>query len=188
MIRAKKIQSLSDEQLVSLFQQKGNQKYMGELYNRYAHLVYGVCLKYLKNPEEAQDTLMLIFEKLLQNLSKYNIEKFKPWLYQLSKNECLMKLRKNKKVTKLNMEDTQLEHDDTALLEKKQQEKDFIALEKAITQLKPKQQECVKLFYLKKYSYQQIESQTNYNLKEIKSAIQNGKRNLKIILEQQQSQ
>lgn len=184
MIKNKNIKSLSDEELVILYQKKENQKYIGELYNRYAHLVYGVCLKYLKNVEESQDTLMQVFEKLMHTLKKHKVENFKPWLYQLSRNECLMKLRKSKNdITKL--PDTQEWESDyeLRLTEKLEKEIEYENLEKAIQELKPKQKECIELFYLKKMSYQQIENQTNYSVKEVKSAIQNGKRNLKLILE-----
>lgn len=188
MIKNKNIKTLTDEQLVNLFKKKNSQKYIGELYNRYAHLVYGVCLKYLKNVEDAQDTLMHVFEKLMQNLNKYEVEKFKPWLYQMAKNECLMKLRKTNKINHVEIENNPLESDhEESLQEKKEQEREYTELEQAIEQLNTKQKECVKLFYLEKKSYQEIELVTGYSLKEVKSAIQNGKRNLKIILEQNQA-
>jgi|TARA_B110000285_G_C15134449_1_gene625918 RNA polymerase sigma factor (sigma-70 family) len=161
---------------------------LGELYNRYIHLVYGVCLKYFKNKDDAQDGVMEIFEKLIGDVNRFEINNFSSWLYVYAKNFCMMKIRASKanfsikEVGELNsiMENALISHHDekeTTL------EDDLQALEKCIETLVKEQKECVSLFYLKSSSYRQIVETTSYELKKVKSHIQNGKRNLKICLE-----
>lgn len=184
IINKKKIKALTDEQLVLLYKDSSNKKCIGELFERYSHLVYGVCLRYLQEPNDAKDMLMIIFEKLLVDLTKHDIKNFKPWLYQTSKNSCLMKLRKKNKEAFTDFSSYELEENNTELHDKKIKEKEITTLEEAILKLKPQQQVCIKLFYLEKKSYQQVVDETSMNLKEVKSNIQNGKRNLKILIEQ----
>ncbi|MEQ8927609.1 MAG: sigma-70 family RNA polymerase sigma factor [Fulvivirga sp.] len=160
-------------------------KLLGELYKPYMHLVYGLCLKYLKNREESQDAVMQIFEKLVDAVKKHDIQNFKSWLYVLAKNHCLMKLRSSKTnvdidSTSIMESDYQLHHKDEGDLED-----NLVKLEKCIAQLQDDQKLCVELFFLKKKPYQTIAEKTGFEMKKIKSYIQNGKRNLKICMENQ---
>ncbi len=162
---------------------------MGILYKRYAHLVLGLCFKYLKDEDEAKDAVMHIFEKLMADLLKHEVHYFKSWLYTFSKNHCLMIIRK--KQARLNKEmDLKIHADsfmetETGLHLKTHEAKEteYNALEKAIEELNEEQRVCIDLFYLKEKSYQEISNNTGYTLNEVKSFIQNGKRNLKIKLE-----
>ena len=146
------------------------------------HLVYGLCLKYLKNREESQDAVMAIYEHISQKLLTIEVQHFKSWLYMVSKNHCLMELRKKNPETHTDffMESNEVVHlnDDKEALEK-----DLEALEACIEELKQEQKQCVQLFLLEKKSYQQVNVQTGIDLKKVKSHIQNGKRNLKLCLE-----
>jgi RNA polymerase sigma-70 factor (ECF subfamily) len=93
----KKISSVeSDTELVKQYKSGGDINVLGELYGRYMELVYGVCLKYFKEPEEAKDAVINVFEELITKLRKYDVTNFKSWLYQLTKNHCLMKIRSDK--------------------------------------------------------------------------------------------
>ncbi|UKN03043.1 sigma-70 family RNA polymerase sigma factor [Paracrocinitomix mangrovi] len=182
----KNIRQLDDLQLVQLVLNKDNQA-TGELFTRYSPLVFGLCLKYMKNTQAAEDIMMNIFEKLPEKLQKSEISNFKNWLYSVSRNECLMDLRKK------NPEGGDFEtaalfainEDDIKLNQMLQKEQQLESLDLAIKELKDEQKICVELFYLEKMSYEQIVAQTKYPLKKVKSYIQNGKRNLKLILEQQ---
>lgn len=78
--------------------------------------------------------------------------------------------------------------DDLSLLQKIEDELRFDALEIALKELKADQKTCVELFYLKHMSYGDIVDVTGYDLKKVKSYIQNGKRNLKLKLEEQLEQ
>lgn len=177
---------LSDEEIVSAYQRTGNTLHMGELYERYAHLVLGLCIKMLQNKEEAHDTVSQIFEKLLLDMKKHEITHFKSWLFMVTKNQCLMILRQRSRAEK--KEEAKTVFSELSLSpvdEKIQKEARIVAMEEALQQLKDNQRICLELFYLKEMSYRQIEDLTGLSNKEVKSHIQNGKRNLKIILEKQ---
>lgn len=181
-ITRKHIKSLSDENIVLLYKQSNDQKCIGELYVRYSPLVMGVSLKYLKNIADAQDSLMQVFEKLISELNKNEVRNFKPWLYQITKNQCLMQLRKTKKIHNTPIESVPLEHEEEDIEKHEEKELLLTKLEEFIPNLKENQRVCIELFYLKNKSYIQIAEETGLNLKEVKSSIQNGKRNLEIKL------
>ncbi len=181
------LDQLSDLELVRQYKHSGEQSYFISLYQRYTHLIYSVCLKYLKQHELAQDAVMEIFEKLLTDLQKHEIQHFKSWLYQVAKNHCLMQLRKKQNQTvaidkvepvKANLVETtpemHLVKDDTTI------EKELLW---ALEQLNDEQKLCVRLFYLQHKSYQEIADSSGFTLNQVKSYIQNGKRNLKGLLE-----
>ncbi len=166
--------------------------YVGELYLRYTHLVYGVCMKYLQNEAAAEDMTMQIFENLIRDLKKHHITVFKSWLHVVVKNECMMHFRKAttdaKKGTKLkfelnkNMESEQVDHlQQVEDLKKEAEDKEFVLrhLKEGIDELKEEQRECIELFYLKECSYNEISGMTGYTVNEVKSYLQNGKRNLR---------
>ena len=175
---------ITDEQLLSYYHADNNQEWIGILLERYTLLLFGVCMKYLKNEEEAKDCVQQVFLKVLTDVSKYEITYFKSWLYMVAKNYCLMRLRssQNKQVQTLTeaIDNEPTEDQKSELVEN---EKTYTLLEQAIEELNEEQKQCVTLFYLKKYSYNQIVEKTQYNLSQVKSYIQNGKRNLKILLE-----
>ncbi|HTF05365.1 MAG TPA: sigma-70 family RNA polymerase sigma factor [Bacteroidia bacterium] len=182
------LRSLSDEELVTLFRESGNNLCVGELFGRYRHLVYGVCMKYLRDEDESQDVQMHVFEKLLKDLGRHNIEQFKGWLYTVAKNECLMYLRSKKSQKAREME---LRKDSAGVMENDlalhpdgvtETERQLQTMESSLQELNETQRRCLELFYLEKKCYQEITSVTGYSLNEVKSYIQNGKRNLKILM------
>ena len=174
----------SDTELVSAYRQSGDLKVLGELYQRYMDLVYGVCLKYLKESEPAQDAVMQIFEELVSKLKKHEVENFRGWLHQVAKNHCLMQLRtpKNLKTVAIppllmqNEEDVHL----NGVMEK---EENFKKLEKCIDSLSDEQQTMIKLFYLEGKCYNEIVEITGLEWNHVRSSIQNGRRNLKLCME-----
>ena len=179
----------TDEWLIAKFKSSGDLEFLGKLYEKYMHLVYGVCLKYLKDRDASQDAVMQIFEKLIVELPKREIENFKPWLHVIAKNHCLMQLRSEKSKAK---QQEKIYESDSVFMENSYElhhnneqvvEQDLEALKKCIEQLKTEQKECVRLFYLQEKCYQEIVEETNFELKKVKSHIQNGKRNLKICME-----
>ncbi|MBL7799447.1 MAG: sigma-70 family RNA polymerase sigma factor [Chitinophagales bacterium] len=180
--------SVSDEDLVEYYRNSHDTVYVGELYTRYTHLVYGVCMKYLQNDNDAKDATMQIFEKLLKELKKHHITAFKPWLYMVVKNYCMMEFRKaasqktnTQKIVKEQQQNVETDVD-AHLDEKAEKELMLNGLEKGLSALKPEQQQCVKLFYLEEMSYKDIAEKTGFSLNDVKSHIQNGKRNLKLFL------
>lgn len=187
---ASKESSDSDAALIEQFKSSGDLEYLGQLYERYMHLVYGVCLKYLKDREASRDATMQIFEKLIIEIPKRDILNFKPWLHVLTKNHCLMQLRSEKarhagKEKMIENEMIFMESGQEMNLNNESVlDQDLEALKKCIDQLKNEQKECIKLFYLEEKCYQEIAESTSYELKKVKSYIQNGKRNLKICMDQ----
>jgi RNA polymerase sigma-70 factor (ECF subfamily) len=179
----------SDQELLINYQQTKDMEVLGKLYERYMHLVYGVALKYLKDRVEAQDATMQIFEQLVDKVIKYDIDNFKSWLHVLTRNHCLMQLRSTKSktvkhsvdISSIHMENEHLLHHDD---NEPRLEEQITKLERCIQKLKSEQKRCVELFFLEQRSYKEIEDQTALPLKKIKSYIQNGKRNLKICIEQ----
>jgi RNA polymerase sigma-70 factor (ECF subfamily) len=177
-------QSLSDGELIQLYKKSGKSLHLGTLYGRYTSLVYGVCLKYLKDREEAKDAVMELFEKLIDLLLKHEVENFKSWLYVTARNHCLMHLRAKK--GKL-MEDFSAQHMENQLLmhleEEPEMEQNLTKLEKCIAELMSDQQQCIRLFYLDERCYKEIAGTMGFEVGQVKSYIQNGKRNLKICME-----
>ncbi len=174
-----------DIDLVKMYRTTHDVQYIGELYRRYAHLILGVCLKYLKNLPDSEDAVMEIFEKLHLDLKKNNVEHPKSWLYMVARNHCLMKLRKAGLKIEFPEElptPPQYMTEDTDFEDK---EKLIQALEKNILYLKNEQRVCIELFYLKDISYKDIMRETGLSLNEIKSHIQNGKLNLKKMMTKQ---
>ena len=184
MFSARKYAAFSDMELIGRFRQTGDQTLVGELFVRYSAMVYGVCLKYLKDREEAKDAVMQVFEKLPQGLQEHAITRFKSWLYVTTRNHCLMYLRNQKKMPteKLNEQlvesDFLLHPDIEAPLER-----DLQLLETCMARLSEEQKICVGLFYLQEKCYKEIAALTGFDFNQVKSHIQNGKRNLKICMD-----
>lgn len=180
----KRYQTLDDNDLPGHYKETGNQEIIGEIYKRFGHLMFGTCLKYLKNKEEAEDCVMSIFEKMPRKLENHQIQHFKSWLYKVTKNACLMRLRKVDPFSDaLPILEEALEgSNESGIDDKKLLEIKIEALNEAIDDLKDEQKETVKLFYIEQCSYAQISERLDMPMKKVKSAIQNGKRNIKMKL------
>lgn len=179
---------ITDNELLDHYYADRDQQWIGILLERYTLLLLGVCMKYLKNEEEAKDCVQQIFLKVLTEVSKYRIDYFKSWLYMVAKNHCLMKLRdKGGKETK-ELTEYHLPATDTNKHEAIENEKTYSLLEEAIGELSEEQRQCVLLFYVQKKSYADISAQTGFNAMQVKSYLQNGKRNLKLLLEKKLQQ
>lgn len=184
LFKAKNIQSLTDNELIAAYKSKGDNELVGELYKRYSHLVYGVCLKYLKNEDEAKDAVLQIFENLLEDLKKHDIANFKSWLHSVARNHCLMFLRKEQtKQKRVNEYEATYQHEETfaapfGVHDKEEKEVKLTKLEEAMTYLKEEQRVCIQLFYIEEKCYNEVADITGYEIKKVKSYIQNGKRNL----------
>jgi RNA polymerase sigma-70 factor (ECF subfamily) len=177
----------TDEELLRQFARNGSMDTLGELYSRYMHLVYGVSLKYLGNREDARDSVMQIFEKLITSLPGQEVRNFKSWLYVLTRNHCLMQIRSQKSVAG-RMEGYKIEQDfmESEMEMHPLDREDHLveeALKDCIEHLKAEQKQCIELFYYQKLCYQEIAQKLGMNEKKVKSFLQNGKRNLKICLE-----
>lgn len=173
----------TDEELMGLYRETRRLEWLSTLYLRYASLVFGVCLKYLKDREEAKDAVMQIHEKLMTSLLRHQVTHFSSWLYVNAKNHCLMQLRSRKGKTMEEISPFIMENDADKHPEE-ELEQNIQKLEKCIETLAGPQQQCVRLFYLEEKCYREIGAVTGFELHLVKSYIQNGKRNLKICMEE----
>ena len=180
-----KYSHISDQELLEKFYADHNNEWLGILLERYTLLLLGVCMKYLKNEDDAKDSVQQVFLKVIQELHKYKVEYFKSWVYMVAKNHCLMKLRDKQGKVSAELNEKLLlapeEETDRQLLVQNDQTLEL--MEEALKELNPEQKQCVTLFYLQKKSYQEINEITGFSMLQVKSYIQNGKRNLKILIE-----
>ena len=184
-VNADKYKHITDQQLLENFYADQDNEWLGILLQRYTLLLFGVCMKYLKNEEEAKDCVQQIFLKTITELKKYKVDYFKSWIYMVAKNHCLMKIRDRQgkmpvELTERNMSAAEEETDRQSLL---QNDQTIELMAEALKELGVEQQQCVTLFYLQKKSYHEISERTGFTMMQVKSYIQNGKRNLRLLIE-----
>jgi len=179
--------NLTDEELLQNYRNDGDNQWLGYLLLRYTTLLLGVALKYLKDKNQAEDAVQQVFEKVLTHIPQQEIHNFKGWLYILMRNHCLQQLRDKTyladEVTLAQLSASETDHE-----EAKWREHTLQQMEHAIESLNEEQRKTITLFYLEKYSYEQIIAKTGYTFMQVKSFIQNGKRNLKAVLSKKQSE
>jgi RNA polymerase sigma factor (sigma-70 family) len=179
----------SDEELAQEYYHSGDKSYVGRLFEKHVKTVYGVCLFYVRDKDLAKDLVMQIFEKLLTELRKSEVRNFKAWLSFVVRNHCINELRRHKNRRFVPESYLDFEMKEAGLEEEEKisgvsDETMLGYMTEALPQLKEKQRRCVELFYLQDRSYQQIAESTGFSVNEVKSYIQNGKRNLKLIIEE----
>jgi RNA polymerase sigma factor (sigma-70 family) len=178
----------TDSELVASYKTSADTSLVGQLYERYMDLVYGVCLKYLKNPEDAQDSVINIYEELVVKLQKHEVDNFKAWLYTLARNHCLMRLRSEKKHKVVNMDVELMQSTENVHLNGElDREENFQKLDYCMGQLQQEQKAVIELFYLKGKCYNEITALTGMEWNKVRSLIQNGRRNLKICMDSQKA-
>ncbi|RYZ48370.1 MAG: sigma-70 family RNA polymerase sigma factor [Sphingobacteriales bacterium] len=175
---------LTDLELVARYKAAGDLAVLGDLYNRYMHLVYGVCFNYFKDEEQSKDAVMLIFEELVKKLRMHEVQNFKSWLHVLTRNHCLMALRKDARHPTTSIDETFVENTEIVHLDMDNaKEAQLTVMEKCMETLPEEQRKSVDLFYLQEKCYKEVAELTGYDMLKVKSYIQNGKRNLKICIE-----
>ena len=177
-----KTNEAGDAQLLTGYRESSDLAILGRLYEKYMSMVYGVCLKYLKDEESSKDAVMGIFEELTVKVKQHEINQFRSWLYVLSRNYCLMQLRAEKKMETVSLDDF-MEFIPVLHPDDNNREAAMKSLERCMDKLSPAQKQSIDLFYLNEKCYKEIVELTGFGLNEVKSYIQNGKRNLKICLE-----
>jgi RNA polymerase sigma factor (sigma-70 family) len=167
-----------------MFKRTGDLKVLGQLYQKYMDLVYGVCLKYFKDSERSKDAVMQIFEELILKLKKHEVENFKSWLYQVAKNYCLMQLRTPKNLKTVELPASLMQNEENVHLNGVFEKEDsFQRLEYCLTTLSDDQRKAVHLFYIEGKCYNEITELMGQEWNHVRSCIQNGRRNLKICME-----
>ncbi len=184
----RRLNKKSDEELLSLFASSSDPEILGELYSRYMHLVYGVCMKYFRDREESMDAVIQIYEKLITDLPRFKIENFRSWLHVVTKNYCLMQIRSRETtIEKHNawIEDNRIFMENNPELHPIDDERTDLekVLQDCLKKLKNEQKECITQFYYRNKCYNEIARDLKLDEKKVKSHIQNGKRNLKLCIE-----
>ncbi len=183
-LNKKKPVEYTDEELLEQYRETGDSEFFGQLYNRYIPLIYGVCLKYLQDEDKSQDAVMEIFENLLPKICGYDIKVFRTWLYSVVRNHCFHVIKSNKREISVDFDSNIMESDTvlTLLGEDADNERED-ALNYCMAKLSEPQRIAVNKFFYEDMSYADIVEVTGYDLKSVKSYIQNGKRNLKLCIE-----
>lgn len=181
-------QQLGDEALIAAYRQSGDMELLEELFNRYGHLVLGVCLKYLRNANDAHDACMQVFEKLIPELRKTEVGQFKPWIHTVTRNHCLLHIRKTISVER-HRENYQKNFSEdfvnfwSEMNHIHEAEQEMKRLYSAMEKLDNDQRMCLEMIYFQDKSYREISELTGFDTGRVKSYIQNGKRNLKLLME-----
>ena len=173
--------ALADEELLQLYRSSGNKQYLGTLLQRYTLMLFGVCMKYMQQEDDAKDAVQQVFTKVIAQIDRHQVTFFKSWLYTVARNHCLMELRKKQvMLPEEYIEAGGQEADGVGeLSEAAKRERTLALLEKGLAELAEPQQQCLTLFYLQKKSYKEISVITGFEPMMVKSHIQNGKRNLR---------
>jgi len=184
--RSDTLSQWADEDLLARYQSSGEARYLGVLYERYMPMVYGVCLKILRDPGKSEDAVMSIYEELVRKAKEHQVESFRGWLYVLARNYCLMEWRKNnRRPTDYHAPEDMVHYDAVeAAFEVELPGAEDKSLEKCLEKLPDNQKTSVRMFYLEEKSYKEIAGLLAEEIGKIRSYIQNGRRNLKICLEQ----
>ncbi|MBC3786431.1 RNA polymerase sigma factor [Spirosoma utsteinense] len=183
----------TDLEYVAVYRATGDLAVLGELYERHMELVYAVCYNYLRDEEEAKDAVMHLFEQLVTDLRRHDVQQFQPWLHSVARNYCLMQLRKRQAhpVAVLITPNADEGSSDEWLtltnedLDQPDLEENLTHMETCLQTLPPEQRTCLTLFYLEQKSYTDVAHETGYDLKQVKSYLQNGRRNLKLCMSKQ---
>ncbi len=178
-----KFEDIDDKELLQNYYNSGDNSWLGLLLQRYTLLLLGVCMKYLRNEEEAKDAVQQVFLKVIRDLKKYKVDYFKSWLYIVARNHCLMKLRDKPGEFRALTENIDPTEDELGKTDQLEKDRLISFIESSLDNLGNEQKTCVILFYFQKKSYQEISTATGYSLHQVKSYIQNGKRNLKLLVE-----
>ncbi len=179
---------LDEQHLLTEYRKTGNLHLLGRLYEPYMPLIYGLCFKYYKDEAKSEDAVMQIFESLISKLRVHEVSHFKSWLYTLARNHCLMDLRAANRINMVDIDEHIVESDVFLHQQTRGEqvpEDQLARMELCLETLSEEQRRCITLFYLEQKCYKDVADITGYDLNKVKSYIQNGKRNLKICMEQQ---
>ncbi len=183
--RSEPADARTDEELLARYKDSGETRYLGQLYERYMPMVYGVCLKIFRDTGKSEDAVMGIYEELARKVKEHEITAFRGWLYVLARNYCLMEWRKNnRRPTDYHPPENMVYYDAVdAPFEVELPREDPKPLEKCLDELPEHQRQSVEWFYFKDKSYKEISELLSEEVGKVRSFIQNGRRNLKICLE-----
>ena len=187
-----KIATTSENELI-LLAKAGNEQALETLVKRHLSLVYGSCLRYLGNQDEAEDAVQEAFVKVWRNLKKIDPKKkFKAWVMEIAKNTCLDILKKKRAVPMSAFEDEagfnylaeSLVSTDQSPSEAAEQSILRRVLNSALEKLSPAYQKVLSLYYKEGLNFREISDTLNEPLHTIKSRHRRAIINLRLILGQ----
>jgi RNA polymerase sigma factor (sigma-70 family) len=171
---------------LAVYRRYGDVAVLGALYEPYMDMVFGVCFRYLRDEDESKDAVMQLFEKLVTDLRQHEVLNFKSWLHSVARNYCLMKLRTSRITVEYELtEDREQEWQIGVADEENPLVLDgrLSALDECLQKLASRQRISIELFYLQNKCYRDIARETGFEMDSVKSYIQNGKRKLRICIE-----
>ena len=177
---------MSDAELLDRFHRSPTPATLLPLYERYAELIYAWCLRYLGTPERAEDAGAEVFTVLLERLPKHEVSNFRSWLQTVVRNHCLMQLRREHRdpVQQHAPLESVVQSADWQHLLDEPSDTDTRGLHHCMKQLNDEQRRCIRLFYLQEgESYRSIAERLNLSIGQVRSHLQNGRRNLGQCLE-----
>lgn len=170
--------------MLQLYRQHGDLKILARLYQPYMELVLAVCCKYLEHREAARDAVMEIFEELVVKLRRHEVSNFRSWLYTVARNHCLLSLRsvrgRQVEFSEQHMQSATELHPLDSVWEREQS---FEQLQRCLDKLSPQHKSSIELFYLQGKCYKEISEISGLAWNQVRSYIQNARRNLKICME-----
>ena len=178
----------SDSDLLARFQGEEDKEALASLFNRYLELTYGLAIRYLKTEVRAEDAVMAIYIELQEKLPQHQIHNFKNWLHTFVRNHCLMQLRREKREVTENFDPHIVQSAENwhPLDEEIPGQDREITLRACLGQLNEQQIACVQLFYYQGHSYLAIAELRQESVGQVRSNIQNGRRNLRKCIEEQE--
>lgn len=181
---------MPDERLLERYKETKDLKWISQLFGRYVHLIYGVCLRYTPDVREAEDMTMEVYEKITSKALTHNVKQFKSWVYIVAKNHCLEKIRKMTGRRTESFDPTFMQlaaefHPIDEVVTTELKESQFKRMEDCMNRLNDQQRKSIELFYYKNKTYSQIAAIIEDEVSQVRSYLQNGRRNIKKCVEQQ---
>lgn len=171
---ADSLRSLTEQELVARFRATDERRWFAELYRRERRGVYGLCLKFLREPAAAEDACHEAFVRAFEHFDGFEGDRFSAWLRRIAANLCINRLRSERPVPAAAPEIAAPEPP----LER--QLGDRVALAAAlevVRSLGPEQRQAFVMFHIEGLSYREIAVRTGCDVQTVRSQLQNARRN-----------
>ena len=177
----------NDEQQLIESIKDGDTNAYANLVNRYKDLVYTLAIRMLKQREEAEEVAQDTFVKVFKSLDKFKGDsKFSTWIYKITYNTCLDRIKKNKKHLKDVAIDeftfNKLDSIDNALEHMIKEEKHAL-IKNCIYKLPEDSSALLTLFYFEELSLEEISQIVNVEANTVKVKLFRARKKLAVILE-----
>jgi len=98
---------------------KNNRKAQKQLYEKYAPVLMGICIRYANSTDEAHDILQDSFIKILRQIKQFeNKGSFEGWMRRIVVNTAISNYRKNlKHYNQYNIDDVYTDSHSTSMFE-----------------------------------------------------------------------